>query len=260
MSRTFWTKLNHDDARLAIDMMDDAEIGRWFRGWLAGAGGKEYPTEKIASWPVEMRTGFRAGCESAEEAARYSQKQRDRVSSRYRGRATEDHGSTTEQSGSEKSTGTLPSNSQQLTSNIQQPKAKSQKRSTKFSAEAEEIYSLYPRKEARADAIKAIEKALRKTSAEVLADAVRAFGEAVKGQEVRFIPHPATWFNGERWTDDRTTWTAWKANAQPPAATNLPEWKREKIAQLEREATRFERNGMHQSAKDVRREIDSLTK
>lgn len=127
MSRTFWTKLNHDDARLAIDMMDDAEIGRWFRGWLAGAGGKEYPTEKIASWPVEMRTGFRAGCESAEEAARYSQKQRDRVSSRYRGRATEDHGSTTEQSGSEKSTETLPSNSQQLTSNIQQPTTNSEK-------------------------------------------------------------------------------------------------------------------------------------
>ena len=127
MSRTFWTKLNHDDARLAIDMMDDAEIGRWFRGWLAGAGGKEYPTEKIASWPVEMRTGFRAGCESAEEAARYSQKQRDRVSSRYRGRATEDHGSTTEQSGSEKSTETLPSNSQQLTSNNQQPTTNSEK-------------------------------------------------------------------------------------------------------------------------------------
>ena len=78
------------------------------------------------------------------------------------------------------------------------------------SNDAEEIYRLYPRKEARADALKAIEKALRKVSAELLKEAVSAFAEAKRGQESKFIPHPATWFNGERWTDDRATWTVWK--------------------------------------------------
>lgn len=154
MSRTFWTKLNHDDARLAIDMMDDAEVGRWFRGWLAGAGGKEYPAEKIASWPVEMRTGFRAGCESAEDAAKYSQKQRDRVLSRYRGSTTEDHGNTTESSGSEKSTETLPSNSQHLTANSQHRKATSEKRSTKFVPPTLDELTVYAKEIELADPLK----------------------------------------------------------------------------------------------------------
>lgn len=113
--RTFWTKLNHDDARMAIEMMDDAEVGRWFRGWLAGAGGKEYAPDKIAALPVEMRTGFSAGRESFAEAERYSEKQRERVSKRYRGSTTVDHGSTTEEFGSENATETLPTNSQQPT-------------------------------------------------------------------------------------------------------------------------------------------------
>lgn len=113
--RTFWTKLNHDDARMAIEMMDDAEVGRWFRGWLAGAGGKEYAPDKIAALPVEMRTGFSAGRESFVDAERYSEKQRERVSKRYRGSTTVDHGSTTEEFGSENATESLPTNSQHPT-------------------------------------------------------------------------------------------------------------------------------------------------
>ena len=84
------------------------------------------------------------------------------------------------------------------------------------STDAGEIYALYPRKEGRADAIKAIEKAMRKTTVEVLKEAVSAFAKAKEGQETKFIPHPATWFNGERWLDDRNTWIA---NKQMPFAT-----------------------------------------
>lgn len=123
--RTFWTKLNHDDARLAIDMMDDAEVGRWFRGWLAGAGGKEYPEDKVRSWPVEMRTGFTAGRESFADAERFSEKQRERVAKRYHGSTTVDHGRAVVDSGREKATGSLPSNSQQPTTNSQQPESNS---------------------------------------------------------------------------------------------------------------------------------------
>jgi len=93
------------------------------------------------------------------------------------------------------------------------------------SNDAEEIYRLYPRKEARADALKAIEKALRKVPAELLKEAVSAFAEAKRGQESKFIPHPATWFNGERWTDDRATWAAWKQGA--PAQPQRPAVARE---------------------------------
>ncbi len=117
--RTFWTKLNHDDARMAIEMMDDAEVGRWFRGWLAGAGGNDYSPEKVGSWPVEMRTGFGAGRASFAEAEIYSEKQRERVSKRYRGSTTVDHGTTTETPGSENPTEHLPSNSQQPTARIE---------------------------------------------------------------------------------------------------------------------------------------------
>lgn len=121
--RTFWSKLNHDDARLAIDMMDDAEIGRWFRGWLAGAGGKEYSEDKVQSWPLEMRKGFADGKESFVDAEKYSQKQRDRINKRYQGSTTEHHGATTVESGRENATESLPSNSQQPTANNQQPEA-----------------------------------------------------------------------------------------------------------------------------------------
>jgi hypothetical protein len=95
------------------------------------------------------------------------------------------------------------------------------------SSDAAEIYQLYPRKEARADAIKAIEKALRKVTAEALKEAVSAFANAKQGQEAKFIPHPATWFNGERWTDDRSTWAAWRQDGSTPAQPPRPAAARE---------------------------------
>jgi hypothetical protein len=37
---------------------------------------------------------------------------------------------------------------------------------------------------------------------EIVTGAVK-FAKAVKGTEERFIPHPATWLNQGRWTDDQ---------------------------------------------------------
>jgi hypothetical protein len=81
--------------------------------------------------------------------------------------------------------------------------------------EAEAIYQAYPRHDAKQPALKAIAKALAKTAAAELLAAVTEYAEAVKGQETKYIPHPASWFNDERWTDDRATWTAWKAKSTP---------------------------------------------
>jgi hypothetical protein len=124
--RTYWTKLNHDDARLAIGMMDDAEIGRWFRGWLAGAGGNEYHPDRVSAWPIEMRTGFASGRESFADAERYSEKQRDRVSKRYHGSTTVYHGTTTDPTTIP--TGSLPTNNQQPTTNSEHPETKKERR------------------------------------------------------------------------------------------------------------------------------------
>jgi hypothetical protein len=91
------------------------------------------------------------------------------------------------------------------------------------SNDAADIYQLYPRKEARADAIRAIEKALRKVPAEALKEAVAAFAKAQEGNQTKFIPHPASWFNAERWTDDRGAWSSWRQGSGfAPAPAQAP--------------------------------------
>jgi uncharacterized protein YdaU (DUF1376 family) len=68
------------------------------------------------------------------------------------------------------------------------------------------IYSAYPKKEGRGAALKAIEKAITKIDAEKLLDIVKNYSEKIQWKEKRYIPQPATWFNGERWADDQSLW------------------------------------------------------
>ena len=72
--------------------------------------------------------------------------------------------------------------------------------------QVEALYEAYPRHVAKARAFKAIRAALRKVGFEDLLSAVREYAAAVSRDDARFIPHPATWFNAERWTDDRSEW------------------------------------------------------
>jgi uncharacterized protein YdaU (DUF1376 family) len=71
--------------------------------------------------------------------------------------------------------------------------------------DCEEIYDLYPLKAGRKAAIDAIKKALAKTDKKTLVEAVTEFAKARNGQK-GFTPYPATWFNQERWLDDRESW------------------------------------------------------
>jgi hypothetical protein len=66
------------------------------------------------------------------------------------------------------------------------------------------LYSAYPHKVGRGAALKAYRQARKKTGKAELLDAVRRFAaaKARDGTEKRFIPHPATWLNGERWADE----------------------------------------------------------
>jgi len=75
------------------------------------------------------------------------------------------------------------------------------------------IYRAYPRKVGRAAALKAISKSLKMTSFDELLEAVEAYSRSrvdENGQfrdDRKYAPHPNTWFNQQRWADDREEWT-----------------------------------------------------
>ena len=77
---------------------------------------------------------------------------------------------------------------------------------------AETIYKEYPRKVAKKEGLEAIRKALKKNTAAFLIEKTKLFAVAVKGMEKKFIPHPATWFNKERFSDDPEEWKETSAN------------------------------------------------
>ena len=74
-----------------------------------------------------------------------------------------------------------------------------------------EIYSVYPRKTKRPDALRAIAKAIIESglTAQALLEVTQAYAKATdqwpKDQR-KFIPYPASWFNGERYRDDPKEW------------------------------------------------------
>lgn len=85
---------------------------------------------------------------------------------------------------------------------------------------AETIYQAYPRKVAKKPALAAIRNALKKNAAPFLLEKTKAYAEAIVWKEPQFIPHPATWFNEERFNDDPAAWEQPAATkSQPPPPT-----------------------------------------
>jgi hypothetical protein len=76
--------------------------------------------------------------------------------------------------------------------------------------DAERIYNIYPRKIAKAGAIKAITKAIKDTgNAAAIEAATKGYAKAVAAwpeDDKKFIPHPATWFNRGSYEDDPGEW------------------------------------------------------
>lgn len=68
------------------------------------------------------------------------------------------------------------------------------------------IYDAYPKKVGRPAAIRAIRSAIGRELSPILLSKTRDYAAAVKGKDPRYIPHPATWFNQERYNDDPATW------------------------------------------------------
>ena len=117
---------------------------------------------------------------------------------------------------------------------------------------AAEVYAAYPRKVAKAPALKAIQKAIvtigdrdfrgnLKAAAEWLKSRVDLYAQSPQGrrEDKTYIPHPATWFNDARYDDDPSQWThvGQAASAtdkhRPTAETGIPF---KSVSELTREA------------------------
>jgi len=86
------------------------------------------------------------------------------------------------------------------TSTPQTPPAKPQKAQVE-TAEFDEFWKAYPRKVSKPQAAKAFRAAMKATTLPNILKSLEGFREAWKQTEDRFIPHPATWLNGQRWND-----------------------------------------------------------
>lgn len=84
---------------------------------------------------------------------------------------------------------------------------------------AELIYAAYPKKVAKKDALKAIEKALSEVDGEWLLLMTRQYADARKGQDDQYTPYPATWFNRGHYNDNPAAWLAKSNNRHqgPPS-------------------------------------------
>ena len=69
------------------------------------------------------------------------------------------------------------------------------------------FWAAYPRKVGKALCRKVYVRALAKIKADELLEKTHAFAASCSGKEVKFIPHPSTWLNQERWNDTLSTET-----------------------------------------------------
>ena len=77
-----------------------------------------------------------------------------------------------------------------------------------------DVYNAYPLKVARPAALKAIVRALEAIPFEDLLAKTKAYA-AARGVDLAFVPHPATWFNQQRYNDDPNTWRRSEAPIKP---------------------------------------------
>jgi hypothetical protein len=99
--------------------------------------------------------------------------------------------------------------------------------------ECDVIYQAYPRKVGKVDAYRAIRRAVkslaqgkdrppmqRPEALQFLLRRVGDFRASPAGQAGEFTPHPASWFNKERYLDDDAAWQRGGSNGQPGTPVN----------------------------------------
>tara|TARA_A100001037_G_scaffold262802_1_gene252649 strand:- start:11785 stop:12723 length:939 start_codon:yes stop_codon:yes gene_type:complete len=87
-------------------------------------------------------------------------------------------------------------------------------------ATAEACYAAYPRKVGKPAALRAIKRALKRNKAENLLSLTQDYAASQAGQDPQYVPHPATWFNQERYLDDPATW---RTTAPEPGQPETPQ-------------------------------------
>jgi hypothetical protein len=87
--------------------------------------------------------------------------------------------------------------------NKEQGTRKGREGSKERDASFDEFWKLYPRREAKADAIKAWRKVKESEHADILAAVpIHTASTAWQKEDGRFIPLPASWLNARRWEDE----------------------------------------------------------
>lgn len=73
----------------------------------------------------------------------------------------------------------------------------------------EDFYALYPRKEAKQNALKAYQKAVKQVSHETIIEGVSKYKQQIEAKQIekQYIKQPATWLNGGCWDDEYTSTT-----------------------------------------------------
>lgn len=72
-------------------------------------------------------------------------------------------------------------------------------------SEFDQFWAVYPRKVCKKAARAAFEKAVRIVAFECILQGARDYAEEVADYVPKYIAHPATWLNAERWDDERET-------------------------------------------------------
>jgi hypothetical protein len=80
------------------------------------------------------------------------------------------------------------------------------------------IYAEYPKKVGRPAALKAIKRALLTIEFDGLLRKVKLYAASRAKEDPAFTPHPATWFNQQRYNDDPETWKVGSTSRKAPEA------------------------------------------
>lgn len=84
----------------------------------------------------------------------------------------------------------------------QKPETRNQNKQPQPPDGFEAWYAEYPKKVGKGQARAKYHAACKKISPDKLLEAVKKFAASQVGKDPKFIPHPATWLNGERWADE----------------------------------------------------------
>lgn len=105
---------------------------------------------------------------------------------------------------------------EQVATQVRSPETEErERREEKLDEEFDLWWAHAPRKTARGQAKKAYVAARRKADQHVLLLGIQKHAAEVRGTDPKFIPHPATWLNGERWLDEGAAGTP-RANGYIP--------------------------------------------